>query len=48
MVQCGLLDLTKVGTRIYSLDQINQAIEDAAKKTGNHFIDWVILQPTKL
>jgi alcohol dehydrogenase len=48
MVQCGLLDLTKVGTRTYSLDQINQAIEDAAKKTGNHFIDWVILQPTKL
>jgi alcohol dehydrogenase len=48
MAQSGLLDLTKVGTRIYSLDQINQAIEDAAKKTGNHFIDWVIVEPTKL
>lgn len=48
MVQNGLLDLTKVGTRTYSLDQINQAIEDAAKKTGKHFIDWVIVQPTKL
>jgi threonine dehydrogenase-like Zn-dependent dehydrogenase len=48
MAQSGLLDLTKVGTRIYSLDQINQAIEDAAKKTDNHFIDWVIVEPTKL
>ena len=49
MVQSGLLDLTKVGTRTYSLDEINRAVEDAAKKTtSDHFIDWVIVQPTKL
>jgi alcohol dehydrogenase len=48
IVQSGLLDLNKVGTRIYSFDKINQAIEDAAKKPNDHIIDWVFVEPTKL
>jgi alcohol dehydrogenase len=49
MVQSGLLDLNKVGTRTYSLEEINQAVKAAAKKpTSDYFIDWVIVQPTKL
>jgi alcohol dehydrogenase len=49
MVKSGLLDLNKVSTRTYSLDEINQAVEDAAKKpASDYFINWAIVQPTKL
>lgn len=49
MIQAGLIDLNKVGTRTYSLDDINQAVEDAAKKTNsNHAVDFVVIEPTKI
>ena len=47
LVQANLLDLNHIATRIFPLEQINEAIEAAAKRNSNNVIDWVIVQPNK-